>query len=232
VKKRGQLNTAFKQRYFVLKDEMLKYYEDKKAYLTNKRGGLKGSTSTKNITVTPATPKGLKLSKDGYHFTVTTGTMQALDQKKLYKHGKVIECACESVVERDMWVHKLQESQRNAEIVAAKFTAASSSIEQVQHAQGPHIQVLYNADVQLAETVNRSVIDNDPHHQPYQRRDIVRTGQKSPSVPIMFESVVNDCDQEGETSVASDHLSQNSVYTISLGQTASHPASSTWPSLR
>ena len=151
MKKRGQLNIAFKQRYFVLKDKMLEYYEDQKAYLTNKCGGLKGSTSTKNITVTPVIPKGLKLSKDGYHFTVTTGTMQALDQKKLYIHGKVIQCACESVVERDMWVHKLQESQRNAQIVAAKFTAASGSIEQVQHAQGPHIQVIYNEDVQLAD---------------------------------------------------------------------------------
>ena len=135
MKKRGQLNIAFKQRYFVLKDKMLEYYEDQKAYLTNKRGGLKGSTSTKNITVTPATPKGLKLSKDGYHFTVTTGTMQALDQKKLYIHGKVIQCACESVVERDMWVHKLQESQRNAQIVAAKFTAASGSSQQISHGQ-------------------------------------------------------------------------------------------------
>ena len=141
MKKRGQLNIAFKQRYFVLKDEMLEYYEDQKAYLTNKRGGLKGSTSTKNITVTPATPKGLKLSKDGYY--VTTSRLPQAQCKRLIKrnyiHGKVIQCACESVVERDMWVHKLQESQRNAQIVAAKFTAASGSIEQVQHAQGPHI---------------------------------------------------------------------------------------------
>ena len=114
---------------------------------------------------------------------------------------------------------------------AAKFTAASGSIEQVQHAQVPHIQVIFNEDVQLAKTVNRSVIDNDPHHQRYQRRDTVQSGQRSPSVPIMFDSVVNESDQEGETSVASDYLSQNSVYTISLEQTASHPAS-TWPSLR
>ena len=83
-----------------------------------------------------------------------------------------------------------------------------------------------------------SVIDNDPHHQRFQRRDSVQTGQSSPSVPIMFESVVNESDQEGETRVASDNLSQNPVDTISLGQTASHPAStdrftsSTWPSLR
>jgi hypothetical protein len=100
VKKRGQLNTAYKERFFVLKDEVLEYYEDKKAYLTKKRGGLKGSVSTKNITVTPATLEGVQESNGAYHFTLAT------------EAGKTIECTCESKAERDLWVHELQEGQR------------------------------------------------------------------------------------------------------------------------
>ncbi len=70
VKKRGgQFNTSYNGRFFVLKDDDLEYYEDKKAYLTKKSGGLKGSISTENITVTPGTPGGVLVSNNGYHFT-------------------------------------------------------------------------------------------------------------------------------------------------------------------
>ena len=91
--------------------------------------------------------------------------------------------------------------------------------------------------MKLAETVNGSVIDNDPHHQRYQTRTMPRIdsvskrGQGRPSVPIILDAVANERDEGGENRVSSDHLTKNSVCTISLGRTALHPAS-VWPSLR
>jgi len=50
----GQVNTAFKTRFFVLSEGMLEYYEDEKTYLVEKAGGLRGSIPTRNIKVTLA----------------------------------------------------------------------------------------------------------------------------------------------------------------------------------
>jgi hypothetical protein len=107
VFKRGQFNRAYRERFFVLKDEVLEYFEDRKAYLTQNRGDLvlsrharlKGLISTKNIKVTPATPEGVQKSNDGYHFTMTT------------EAGRKMECACENAAERDLWVHMLLKTQ-------------------------------------------------------------------------------------------------------------------------
>ena len=40
LKKRGQFNTAFKTRYFVLNEDILEYYEDEPSYLFNKERGI------------------------------------------------------------------------------------------------------------------------------------------------------------------------------------------------
>jgi hypothetical protein len=84
VKKRG--NTAYKQRYFVLKNSFLKYFADKATYMRDPNN-FQGSMSKHYMTVAAGTPGGVLYSKDGYHFTVTNTN-----------DGKTIECACEVCV--------------------------------------------------------------------------------------------------------------------------------------
>ena len=111
----------------------------------------------------------------------------------------------------------------------AEIAASGSVVEQVGREQGSHCDT--QQGVQLAETVNRSVMDDHPHHQRYQRRDRARMrGQGSISVPIKLDSVLTERDEEGKN-IVSDYLAKTSVYKMSPGRTASHPAS-VWPSLR
>jgi hypothetical protein len=105
IKKRGQFNTAFKSRFLVLSDDMLEYYEDEKAYLVKKEGGLKEPIPTRNVNVTPATRSGADKTNDGYHFTIENTS-----------NGKLIECACEDAESRDMWVQKIQTSYHHATV--------------------------------------------------------------------------------------------------------------------
>jgi hypothetical protein len=62
VKKRGQVNPAYKQRFFVLTDDELCYFENEKAYLENHKGGLRGSIPIMHVRVTRCTPKGVYAS--------------------------------------------------------------------------------------------------------------------------------------------------------------------------
>jgi hypothetical protein len=105
LKKRGQFNTTFKTRCFVLNEDILEYYDDEKSYLFNKERGLKGSIQTRSAKVTPATCSGVDESNDGYHFTIEDTSS-----------GKLIECACEDAQSRDLWVEKLQASYHNATV--------------------------------------------------------------------------------------------------------------------
>ena len=58
VKKRGQGNTAYKQRFFVLRDDALYYYTNEKDYLDKVESGCKGAIPMKSIKVKRGTPKG------------------------------------------------------------------------------------------------------------------------------------------------------------------------------
>ena len=63
VKKRGFLNPAYKQRFFVLTDDELCYFENERAYLENHKGGLRGSIPIIQVRVTRCTPKGVYASR-------------------------------------------------------------------------------------------------------------------------------------------------------------------------
>ena len=54
----GQGNTAYKQRFFVLRDDALYYYTNEKDYLDKVESGCKGSIPMKSIKVKRGTPKG------------------------------------------------------------------------------------------------------------------------------------------------------------------------------
>jgi CRP-like cAMP-binding protein len=112
VKKRGQINTAFKTRYFVLSDARLEYYEDEKTYLVAKtsglKGGLKGSVPTRNVKIMSGAGK----TDEGYHFTIEDTS-----------RGILIECACEEFESRDAWVQKI-EASHDATVQCEKINTA------------------------------------------------------------------------------------------------------------
>ncbi len=110
MKKRGQIDTAWKSRFFVLNlsENVLEYWEDEMDYDTHKKKRQRGSVllSTGNIKVTSATPNGNDESDEGYHFTLTSDDHAFLDRYP----SKMLECACETAEARDMCVQKIQES--------------------------------------------------------------------------------------------------------------------------
>ena len=86
VWKKGQINTAYRRRFFVLDNGILRYYRDQKAF----QGGTKwlGALSCENMQVEEDTGK----SKEGrFQFRLTD------------TQGRVLECACERVAERQAW---------------------------------------------------------------------------------------------------------------------------------
>ena len=103
VKKRGQVNKAYKERVFALDKDTLEYYAwspahasstsaDNHAYSNRMHdiSSMKGCLSTRDLKVTPATTDGVESSRDGYHFSIED-----------ISSGKIIECACENAIFRD-----------------------------------------------------------------------------------------------------------------------------------
>ena len=116
VKKRGQVNKAYKERVFTLDKDSLEYYAwspaddsstsaDNHAYFNRMHdiSSMKGCLSTRDLKVTPATTDGVESSSDGYHFSI-----------EVISSGKIIECACENAIFRDTWVSQIQEAHRRA----------------------------------------------------------------------------------------------------------------------
>ena len=85
VWKRGQINTAFRRRYFVLDKGVLRYYRDQRSFSNNTKwlGGL----SCENMTV----DEDLGRFQDRFLFTVTDG------------RGRKLHCACETLEQRQTW---------------------------------------------------------------------------------------------------------------------------------
>ena len=91
VWKKGQINTAYRRRFFVLDNGILRYYRDQKAF----QGGTKwlGALSCENMQVEEDTGK----SKEGrFQFRLTD------------TQGRVLECACERVAERQAWCGRVE----------------------------------------------------------------------------------------------------------------------------
>jgi hypothetical protein len=104
VKKKGQYNSSYKDRFLVLNKDGIEYFEDVQAYIASQiqRAGTKlhkGSLSIRTLKVSSGTPNGVDKSCDGYHFTIES-TVGA----------KAIECACMDEQGRNMWVRKIQEA--------------------------------------------------------------------------------------------------------------------------
>jgi hypothetical protein len=92
VRKRGQLNTAYKQRWFVLfTDGTLKYFKDQKTYEHNQP--CSGTVECQGLAVYAS-----KEIDIGTHFGFTL--MDATQ--------KQIQCSCESAQARDMWVEAIR----------------------------------------------------------------------------------------------------------------------------
>ena len=91
VSKRGQLNPAFKRRYFVLPgDGTLKYYHSKKAWEENPLA-YAGSIACKGLVCHEPRRSSMVLNSNNFPFTLTDAM------------GKQIECACDSLQERAAW---------------------------------------------------------------------------------------------------------------------------------
>ena len=109
VKKRGQINTSYQERFFVLNHDVLEYYDDCSVYLQSQmervgsksKGSskFKGTLSTRHLEVSPGRQNGVNQSRDGYHFTI---------ENKF--DAKIIECACSDKETRDKWVQKIREA--------------------------------------------------------------------------------------------------------------------------
>jgi len=99
VSKRGQLNPAFKRRYFVLPgDGTLKYYKSKKAFDMDTKA-YAGLIACKGL-VSHEPRADSVLSTSEFPFTLTDAT------------GKQIECACDTLQERSAWRKAILQASR------------------------------------------------------------------------------------------------------------------------
>ena len=97
-KNNSSFGTIYKERYFVLSIESLTYYKTKDSYLQQSQRGLNASWAIRNITVENRTPKGVDMSEEGFHFTISN-----------LEDCGVMECVVECAAERDKWVRLIQE---------------------------------------------------------------------------------------------------------------------------
>jgi hypothetical protein len=152
VKKRGQINPSYKERFFVLDNDVLEYYDDVHGYLEDdklrlagrdvNRGSMKGAdkrgsfNSSLNFELTQQNfsfrqpkghGKGALLTK---HLQVSRGTPSGVDKSNDGYHftvectlsNKKIECACADEEGRNMWVRKIHEASQLSEEVVHVFT--------------------------------------------------------------------------------------------------------------
>ena len=105
VSKRGQLNPAFKSRYFVLPgDGTLKYYKSKKAFDMDTKA-YAGLIACKGL-VSHEPRADSVLSTSEFPFTLTDAT------------GKQIECACDTLQERSAWRKAILQASREHLVLA------------------------------------------------------------------------------------------------------------------
>ena len=111
VKKRGQNNTAFKRRFFVLKDEWLRYYETQDAFESKQAD--KGQLSC--VGMYTRKDKGMPC-----HFDIIDNA------------GRVLQCQCDEPSERDAWIENIA--------AAALAAAVAKSLQMQKDGLSPHHQ--------------------------------------------------------------------------------------------
>jgi hypothetical protein len=141
VKKRGQVNTSYKDRFLVLNHDVLEYYEDVASYIqgntgTNLVSKAKGSLFARCLQVSPGAQDGVNKSSDGYHFTLTY-------QESGFS-PKIIEFACMDEEGRDKWVQKIREANAAVCIHSHLSTRATNALDSLRTiGRFPRVAVSY-----------------------------------------------------------------------------------------
>jgi hypothetical protein len=143
----GQINTCYKERFFVLDNDVLEYYDDVHGYLEDERLRLAGR-DVNRVNIRSSDRRGSYNSSLNFELThqnlsfrqtkghgkgalltkllkVSSGTPNGMDKSNDGYHftvtctssDKKIECACADEEGRNMWVRKIHEASQLSEEV-------------------------------------------------------------------------------------------------------------------
>lgn len=171
VRKRGQINTAFAERYFVLAAGVLKYYASKKELDLNKKP--RGELLCKGLRVGVDWSAGSL--KNGFDFTITDA------------RGKRVVCSVPREADREIWVAKLKDAA--AELEPQQLLPPTTGQPGAQTHPEPRQDDATARDDELdeAQLPEQNVIEREVFvTTPYEK--IV---EKEVLVPVPYEKIVS-----------------------------------------
>ena len=170
VRKRGQINTAFAERYFVLAAGVLQYYASKKELELNKKP--RGELMCKGLRVGVDWSAGSL--KNGFEFTITDA------------RGKRVVCSVPREADREIWVAKLKDTA--AELEPQQLLPLTTGQPGAQtHPEPRQDATARDDELDEAQLPEQNVIEREVFvTTPYEK--IV---EKEVLVPVPYEKIVS-----------------------------------------